>query len=105
MASAVPSLDRCKREIAPGTPLEQVSAARELAERLRARGDELLDHFVEAARASGSSWTDIGASLGTSKQAAQQRFAALSDPHPGQAPFGLTGPAADVLTVAAAEAR
>jgi hypothetical protein len=76
---AVPDIDRLKREIGAGTALEQLTAASELAERLRARGDELLDQFVDAARTSGSSWSEIGCSLGTSKQAAQQRFAALAD--------------------------
>jgi hypothetical protein len=103
--SAVPSIDHLEREIAPGTPLEQLAGARELADRLRARGDELLDSHVEAARASGSSWTEIGCTLGTSKQAAHERFGALADPPRGQAPFGLTGTAADVLTAAAEQAR
>ncbi len=101
----VPSIDQLSAEIPPGSPLDRLSGASELAARLRARGDELLDHFVEAARASGSSWSEIGGTLGTSKQAAQQRFAALADPPAGQAPFGLTGAAADALTAAAANAR
>jgi hypothetical protein len=103
--SAIPDLDRLTREISPGSPLEQLAGARELADRLRARGDELLDHYVAAARASGSSWTEIGCALGTSKQAAHERFGALADPPPGQAPFGVTGTAADVLGSAADEAR
>lgn len=103
--TAVPEIDRLKREIRADTPVEQLQAASELAERLRARGDELLDQFVDAARASGASWSEIGCALGTSKQAAQQRFAALADPPAGQAPFGLTGTAADVLAAAAAQAR
>jgi hypothetical protein len=37
--------------------------------------DRLLDHFVAHARGTGMSWTDIGARLGVSKQAARQRFA------------------------------
>ena len=88
-----------------GTPLEQLAGASELTDRLRARGDELLDSCVEAARASGSSWTEIGRTLGTSKQAAHERFGAPADPPPGQAPFGLTGTAADVLTSAADQAQ
>jgi hypothetical protein len=103
--SAVPGIDQLRDEIAAGTPIEQLTAASDLSERLRVRGDELLDQFVDAARASGSSWSEIGRSLGTSKQAAQQRFAALADPQPGGAPFGLTGAAATVLTDAASEAR
>ena len=39
--------------------------------------DRLLDRFVHGAREAGMSWTDIGAELGVSKQAARQRFAAL----------------------------
>jgi hypothetical protein len=103
--AAVPSIEQLTAEIASGSPLERLSEASELAANLRARGDELLDHFVDAARAGGSSWNEIGCSLGTSKQAAQQRFAALADPLPGEAPFGLVGSAAEVLTVAAERAR
>jgi hypothetical protein len=101
----VPTIDQLRREIARGTPLEQLAGASALADRLRALGDELLDSHVEAARAGGSSWTEIGCALGTSKQAAHERFGALADPAPGQAPFGLTGTAADVLTTAAEQAR
>src|SRR5260370_40888321 len=96
--TAVPGIDQLTDEIAPGTPIEQLTAASDLSEQLRARADELLDQFVDAARANGSSWTEIGCSLGTSKQAAQQRFAALADPPAGHAPFGLTGTAAQRLT-------
>src|SRR5437763_10096638 len=102
---AIPGIEQLQAEIPADSPLEQLSAAASLAARLRARGDELLDHFVDAARAGGSSWSEIGRSLGTSKQAAQQRFAALVNPPPGQAPFGLTGAAAEVLDAAAARAR
>lgn len=103
--AVLPSIDQLSAEIPPGSPLDRLGAASELAARLRARGDELVDQFVEAARASGSSWSEIGGSLGTSKQAAQQRFAALAGPLAGEAPFGLTGAAADALTAAAAHAR
>lgn len=101
----VPAIGQLRREIAPGSPLEQLTGASVLADRLRARGDELLDSYVEAARASGSSWTEIGSALGTSKQAAHERFGALAEPPPGQAPFGLAGTGADVLSAAAEQAR
>ena len=102
---AVPSIDRLAAEIAAGSPLERVSAASELAGQLRARGDELLAHFVDAARGSGSSWNEIGGALGTSKQAAQQRFGVLTNPPVGQVPFGLTGAAAHALIAAEGHAR
>jgi hypothetical protein len=101
----LPSIDRLAAGIAAGPPLERLSAASELAGQLRARGDELLDQFVDAARESGSSWNEIGCALGTSKQAAQQRFGVLADPPAGQIPFGLTGPAAQAFIAAAAHAR
>jgi hypothetical protein len=101
----LPDIDQLKAEIPLGPALDRLTAASAVAERLRARGDELLDHFVEAARAEGASWNEIGCSLRTSKQAAQQRFGALADPPPGEAPFGLDGPAAAVLSTAADEAR
>jgi hypothetical protein len=102
---ALPSIDRLAAGIAAGSPLERLSAASELAGSLRARSDELLDHFVDAAREGGSSWNEIGCALGTSKQAAQQRFGALTSPSVGQVPFGLTGPAAEALSAAEAHAR
>src|ERR1700754_729058 len=34
----------------------------------------LIGHFVDQARRSGASWTDIGRSMGVTKQAAQKRF-------------------------------
>lgn len=102
---AVPSIDRLTQHIPQGSPLERLNAASRLAGRLRARSDELLDHFVDDARASGSSWTEIGGALGTSKQAAQQRFGVLGTPPTGQIPFGLTGAAAEALSVAETQAR
>ena len=36
--------------------------------------DHLIGHFVDQARRSGASWTDIGKSMGVTKQAAQKRF-------------------------------
>ena len=36
--------------------------------------DHLIGHFVDQARRSGASWTDIGRSMGVTKQAARKRF-------------------------------
>jgi hypothetical protein len=57
-------------------PLDRLSGAVELAEQLGATADSLIGHFVDQARRSGASWSEIGRSMGTSKQAAQQRFVA-----------------------------
>ena len=67
------------------------------------RRAQLRDQFVDAARSGRSSWAEIGCTLGTGKQAAHERFAALADPPVGQAPFGLTGTASE-LTGAGEEA-
>jgi hypothetical protein len=99
--SVVPDLDQLERAISADSALERLAQASDLAGRLRARGDELLDRFVYAARASGSSWSEIGACFGTSKQAAQQRFA----PRAAPLPFGPSECSASVLTAAATEAR
>ncbi len=42
--------------------------------RLGEQADSLIGHFVDQARRSGASWSQIGASMGVTKQAAQQRF-------------------------------
>jgi hypothetical protein len=101
----LPSLEKLMGDLPKVAPIERLAAGSRLAQRLRARGDELLDQLVAEARAAGSSWSEIGCALQTSKQAAQQRFAALADPPAGEAPFGLTGPPADALTAAGGEAR
>ena len=44
------------------------------AEHLGEVADHLIGHFVDQARRSGASWTDIGKSMGVTKQAAQKRF-------------------------------
>lgn len=55
-------------------PLGQLRAAAVLGSELSSAGDEVVNHFVEKAREEGHSWTEIGAVLGMTKQAAQQRF-------------------------------
>src|SRR5690348_683033 len=56
--------------------LEQLSSAVIAADHLGDLADHLIGHFVDQARRSGASWTDIGRSMGVSKQAAQKRFVA-----------------------------
>jgi hypothetical protein len=54
--------------------LDQLSDAVLVADHLGDVADHLIGHFVDQARRSGASWTDIGRSMGVSKQAAQKRF-------------------------------
>jgi hypothetical protein len=54
--------------------LDQLSDAVLAAEHLGEVADHLIGHFVDQARRSGASWTDIGRSMGVTKQAAQKRF-------------------------------
>jgi ATP-dependent Clp protease ATP-binding subunit ClpA len=57
-------------------PLEDLSAAVGVAADLDEQSDALIGHFVDQARRSGASWSQIGASMGVSKQAVQKRFVA-----------------------------
>ncbi|MFW0783127.1 Clp protease N-terminal domain-containing protein [Gordonia sp. CPCC 206044] len=55
-------------------PLDQLSDAVVAADHLGDVADHLIGHFVDQARRTGASWTEIGASMGVTKQAAQKRF-------------------------------
>jgi hypothetical protein len=76
----------------PASFLALVAAARVGAE----EADRLLHHAVVGARQAGHSWEAIGALLGTSRQAAQQRFAARGEP--GAPGDGAATPERRVLT-------
>lgn len=70
--------------------LEQLTDAVLAAEHLGEVADHLVGHFVDQARRSGASWTEIGASMGVTKQAAQKRFVPKGDtvdPNEGFARF------------------
>jgi hypothetical protein len=54
--------------------LGRVSGAVLVADHLGETADHLVGHFVDRARRGGASWTDIGRSMGVTKQAAQKRF-------------------------------
>ncbi|MGW0520169.1 Clp protease N-terminal domain-containing protein [Crossiella sp. NPDC003009] len=54
--------------------LHQLEDAVVLGERLGELADHLIGHFVDQARRNGASWTEIGRSMGVTKQAAQKRF-------------------------------
>jgi hypothetical protein len=64
------------------TPLDQLAGAVVVAEHLGEIADHLIGHFVDQARRSGASWTEIGRSLGVSKQAAQKRFVPKASTEP-----------------------
>ena len=55
-------------------PLDELAVASATVEQLGELGDALLNHFIERCRAAGHSWSEIGGSLGVSKQAVQKRF-------------------------------
>lgn len=86
-------------------PLDQLTDAVLAAEALGEIADHLIGHFVDQARRSGASWTEIGKCMGVTKQAAQKRFvpktpadADLLDPNAG---FGRFTPRARNVVVEA----
>ncbi len=89
--------------------LDQLSNAVLAADHLGDLADHLIGHFVDQARRSGASWTDIGRSMGVTRQAAQKRFvpkdpdAAKMDPNAGFSRF--TPRARSVVVAAQEEAR
>jgi len=54
--------------------LEQLTSAMVAADHLGDLADHLVGHFVDQARRSGRSWTEIGGAMGVTKQAARKRF-------------------------------
>ena len=57
-----------------GGPLENVSDAFAVSTQLDEQADALIGYFVDQARRTGLSWSQIGGAMGVSKQAAQKRF-------------------------------
>src|SRR3954471_22912204 len=86
--------------------LEQLTDAVLAADHLDEWPDHLIGHFVDQARRSGASWTDIGKCMGVTRQAAQKRFvpkvpdfeSATLDPNAG---FGRFTPRARNVVVVA----
>ena len=66
-----------------GGPLENVSDAFAVSDSSTSSRTRCIGYFVDQARRSGLSWSQIGAAMGVSKQAAQKRFV------PGQAERSL----------------
>ncbi|GAA2296046.1 ATP-dependent Clp protease ATP-binding subunit [Streptomyces kunmingensis] len=89
-------------------PLEQLEDAVIAADHLGDVADHLIGHFVDQARRSGASWTEIGASMGVTRQAAQKRFvpkAAEADLDPSQGFSRYTVRARNVVVASQNEAR
>lgn len=88
--------------------LEQLSDAVIAADSLGDLADHLIGHFVDQARRSGASWTEIGRSMGVSKQAAQKRFVpkgADSDLDPSEGFKRFTPRAKNVMVASQNEAH
>ena len=87
--------------------LDQLSDAVLAADHLGEVADHLIGHFVDRARRSGASWSEIGRSMGVSKQAAQKRFVpkAENDLDPAQGFSRFTERARKVVVAAQEEAR
>lgn len=96
-------------------PLELLTSAAVVQQELAELGEQLLDHFVQEARAAGCSWSQIGTALGVSKQAAQQRHSSArsvlskllaSREYRGWRPFTrFTAPARQAVVLAQEEAK
>ena len=90
----IAEVDRtCATAHRPGGQDEQpdwlalLTVAARISGRLQALADDLVEDYVEHCRMHGSSWTDVGAALGVTRQAVQQRFQA---PHKRYAPETMT---------------
>jgi len=90
------------RRARPGDPASQLGEAVVVAEHLGELADHLVGHFVDQARRSGLSWTDIGHSMGVTKQAAQKRFVPR-DEQPMSQNFARFTPTARGAVVASQE--
>jgi ATP-dependent Clp protease ATP-binding subunit ClpA len=60
-------------------PLDNLADAVRVATALDEQSDALIGYFVDQARKAGAPWSEIGASMGVSKQAVQKRFTTKSD--------------------------
>lgn len=82
MARESPTLDDLIELVNSRTASEngpsRLAEAAAVSQDLSALTDQLLDYFVQQARESGMSWSQIGQQLGVTKQGAQQRFTGQS---------------------------
>ncbi|MFF4037211.1 Clp protease N-terminal domain-containing protein [Streptomyces sp. NPDC001816] len=75
--------------------LALLTVAADLAGQLHTLADDLVEYYVEHCRTHGSSWTDIGATLGVTRQAVQQRF---NSPHKRYGPETMTDDLRQAMT-------
>src|ERR687887_1524488 len=99
-------IDYVKSQHPDGTVLQHLSVAVLTSEQLGELADHLIGHFVDQARRAGASWTEIGQSMGVTKQAAQKRFVPKQPEQAGALDTGVFGrfsPRARRATVTAQE--
>ncbi|MGK5683219.1 Clp protease N-terminal domain-containing protein [Actinoplanes sp. URMC 104] len=85
--------------------LDRLTDAMLLADHLGEVADHLIGHFVDQARRSGASWTDIGRSMGVTKQAAQKRFVGKPDTDMSRAFQRFSRPARTAIVASMDEAK
>jgi Clp amino terminal domain, pathogenicity island component len=71
-------IDLVEREAPTTTPLDRLGTAAATVAQLEDVGDAVLSHFVDQARRSGHSWSEISSAMGVTKQAAHKRFSDAS---------------------------
>ncbi|MGW0230974.1 Clp protease N-terminal domain-containing protein [Actinopolymorpha singaporensis] len=77
-APSLQDLIETVRRDAGDDELDQLATARAMVNDLSETGDALLGHYVDRARRSGRSWTEISNVLGVTKQAVHKRWAGPS---------------------------
>lgn len=91
-----------------GDALDHLAGASSVAARLDEQSDALIGHFVDQARRSGASWSQIGTRMGVTKQAVQKRFVPRwdgDDPAPANQLYSrFTARARNVVAAAASTA-
>ena len=104
----LPTVDDLAAVVAARTgepsPATRLSEAVELGRELSDLSDAMIGRFVAEARVAGLSWTEIGRTFGTSKQAVQQRYGAATC-EPGDWPGRWTPAVRRALDDAGQEAR
>ncbi|AUI59625.1 Clp protease N-terminal domain-containing protein [Amycolatopsis sp. BJA-103] len=85
--------------------LDQLAGAMLMADHIGEVADHLIGHFVDQARRSGASWTDIGRSMGVTKQAAQKRFVGKPDANPSHSFEKFSQPARAAVISSMQEAK